>query len=267
MMAIRTVSRTSHQGQSDATEFKQRGLEAAFTVNMKVFQAKFQGRFQYFHFDLNCGSGINADFGCIGSPIAFVRAAESVGVEDYFAGFCDINSEHLRELHRHNEVGENDRCYRFHGHNASLVEAVPEIILARGENPKYAVGMVLADPNGTDVPLDELEWLSEACPRMDIVINWNSTQFKRDRGAFGEDRPTLEDAMRRVRKDHWLIREPAGVWQWTLVIGRNVHVGDHKALGFYSLESLKGQEIFDRCGFKGGINPNRDHPSQLEFAL
>ena len=265
MMADRNVSRSTHQGQSDITEFKQRGLEAAFTVNLKVFQAKFKGRFRYFHFDLNCGSGTNEDFGCIGSPIAFIRAAESAGVNDYFAGFCDINEQHLEALQGHKEIGENDQCFMFHGPNASLIEAIPEIIEARGEKPKYAIGMILADPNGTEVPLEQMEWLSRICPRMDIVINWNSTQFKRDFGAFGQGRPTLDGAMRRLRKAHWLIREPVKAWQWTLVIGRNVEVGDHKALGFYRLESEKGQEIFDRCGFKGGVNPSRPPAPQMEI--
>lgn len=269
-MADKNVSRSMHQGQSDATEFKQRGLQAAFGVNLRVFGHGFERRgfpFTYFHFDLNCGSGVNEQYGCIGSPIAFIRAAKEVGVEQYFAGFCDINQQALGRLMDHEEVAHNMRCHEFNCLNSSLIEAIPEVIRARGENPKHALGMVLSDPNGSDVPLEQMEWLSRVCPKMDFVVNWNSTQFKRNIGAFGADRPTLSSAIERLNKEHWLIRKPAGMWQWTLLIGRNKKIGGSASLGFYPLDSDIGQEIFDTCAFKGGVNPDRGPDPQMALGL
>lgn len=269
-MTRENVPRTNHQGQSDTTEFKQRGLQAAFEVNLRVFGNGFERKgypFTYFHFDLNCGSGLNEQFSCIGSPLAFVQAAERTGVESYFAGFCDINPQHLGELMGRDSITGNTRCFTFHGSNASLIEAIPEIIRARGENPKHALGMVLSDPNGSDVPLDQMEWLASECPKLDFVVNWNSTQFKRDRGAFGDTRPTLTSALDRLNKRHWLIRKPAGVWQWTLLIGRNMRIGGQPSLGFYPLDSEIGQDIYDTCGFKAGLNPARGPGPQMGLAL
>lgn len=245
------------QGQGVTTEFKERGLQAAFTINLKVFNglnARYNNAWSYFHFDLNCGSGINEEVGCIGSPIAFINAAEQTGCQSYFAGFCDTNETALAKLLKTQQVSESDRCFCFHGDNKSLIDAIPNIISVK-EKPSKAMGMILSDPNGSQIPLESLEWLSRECPRIDFCLNWNSTQFKRNRGAFGTQHPTLHDAIVKLNKAHWLIREPMGCWQWTLLIGRNTKIGEHPALGFYNLDSKKGQAIFEKCNYTKGIKP------------
>lgn len=154
------------------------------------------------------------------------------------------------------EIKNNEeRCFLFHGDNASLIDAIPDII-DNIDRPEKAMGMILSDPNGAGIPLDPLARLSNKCPKLDLVLNWNSTQFKRNRGAFGDDRPTMRDALDMLNKKHWLIRQPMGRWQWTLLIGRNERIGEHPALGFYHLESPKGQDIFRRCNFAKGIDPD-----------
>lgn len=68
----------SEQGQSAfATEIKQRGLMAAFAINLAIFQRQYGNnpRARYLHVDLNAGSGFNDKVGCIGSPLAFLAAA------------------------------------------------------------------------------------------------------------------------------------------------------------------------------------------------
>ncbi len=153
-----------------------------------------------------------------------------------------------------NGIRQNPDCFVFNGDNASLIDAFPSIV-STFENPKFAMGMVLSDPNGAEIPLNKLEWLSKETPRIDFCLNWNSTQFKRNRGAFGDHRPTMEEAISRLNKKHWLIRQPMGRWQWTLLIGRNMPISEHQALGFYHLDSTKGQDIFRRCNFVKGIDP------------
>lgn len=237
------------QGQSDATEFKERGLEAAFSINLKIFKAKvasrFGNRFPYWHFDLNCGCGINEKIGCIGSPLAFIRAVESIGLQSYFAGFCDIDENQLRTLMARDSVRGNAQCFSFHGKNAALVEAIPDII-AKIERPQRAVGMVLSDPNGFEVPLDELAALSHRCPGIDIAIHWN-TRIRRLFRGHGWEFVDIDEAIAMLNKQHWLIREPLGAHQWTVLIGRNIKIGDHKTLGYFHLDSEKGQSIMRRC--------------------
>lgn len=252
------------QGQSDATEFKERGLEAAFAINLKIFKStiarKFGDRFPYWHFDLNCGCGINDKIGCIGSPLAFLRAVESAGLSRYFAGFCDINQDHLSSLMAREALINNDQCFAFHGRNASLVESIPDIIRSV-ERPERAVGMVLSDPNGFEVPLDELADLSRKCPGIDIAIHWN-TRIRRLYRGHGWEFVDIDEAIAMLNKSHWLIREPRGNHQWTVLIGRNIKTGDHKTLGYYHLDSPKGADIMDRC--KARL---QDNDPQAEFDL
>lgn len=244
-----TVRSLPKQGQSDATEFKERGLEAAFAINTRIFKskivAKHGDRFPYWHFDLNCGCGINEKIGCIGSPLAFIRAAETVGLPRYFAGFCDINAEYLAALMDRDAIRDNRQVFPFHGRNASLVEAIPDII-RKVEKPERAIGMVLSDPNGFEVPLDELAELSRQCPGIDIAIHWNARIRRLFRGQ-GWDFVDIDEAIAMLGKRHWLIREPRGAHQWTVLIGRNIKIGDHKALGYFHLDSEKGRDIMRRC--------------------
>jgi len=237
--------RSIKQGQSDATEFKERGLEAAFSINLRIFKAKFGVRFPYWHFDLNCGSGINEKIGCIGSPLAFLRAAESVECTRYFAGFCDINQDHLASLMAREQVRDNAQCFTFHGRNASLVNSIPDLI-RKVERPERAVGMVLSDPNGFEVPLDELADLARQCPGIDIAIHWNSRIRRLYRGQ-GWAYTDIDEAIAMLGKKHWLIRDPRGAHQWTVLIGRNIKTGDHKTLGYFHLDSPKGEDIMRRC--------------------
>lgn len=233
------------QGQSDATEAKERGLGAAFSTNLRIFGSRFGSnpRAIYMHFDLNCGSGTNEEVGCDGSPIAFLHAAKRAEVQRFMASFVDRDTKAVKELLVHSAVAGDDRCFVHHGDNAEYIDAIPDIIRGRRERPEWAIGSVLCDPNGTDIPVVKLSQLAVACPRLDVFLNWNSAAYKRQRGSKG----TLAEAVEAIGKKHWLIRAPIGIHQFTVLIGRNVSVNDHKAEGFYHLESEHGRAIFDRC--------------------
>lgn len=252
------------QGQSDATEFKERGLEAAFAINLKIFKARiadrFGDRFPYWHFDINCGCGINEKIGCIGSPLAFLRAVESIGLRRYFAGFCDIDERQLGVLMARDQVRNNEQCFTFHGRNDALIDAIPDII-TKVEKPERAVGMVLSDPNGFEVPLDNLAELSMRCPGIDIAIHWN-TRIRRLYRGQGWEFVDIDEAIDMLGKRYWLIREPRGAHQWTVLIGRNIKTGDHKTLGYFHLDSEKGQDIMRRC--KARLQKDKTH-LELEF--
>jgi hypothetical protein len=178
-------------------------------------------------------------------------AVQETGCERFFAGFCDLDSSKLTTLFNRPELQRQD-CWAFNGDNNELAYAIPELIQQQGENPNYAVGMVLADPNGADIPLESLEWLAQTCPKLDFIINWNSARAKGNRAnpVYGGDQyPTLETAIRRLNKQHWLIRQPLSAHQFTLLIGRNTKIGDHRSLGFHHLHSPVGQAIFRTCNF------------------
>lgn len=241
------------QGQSAiVTEAKERGLSLTFKNNLWVFRRlknRFRkSKFKYFHFDLNCGSGWNEDVGCIGSPIAFIDSANEVGVDSFYAAFCDNDLNAIATLNNNVKVATDERCYCFAEDNNNFIGKIRNIIIDNGENPDKVIGMVLSDPNGTSIPINSLAELSVSVPRLDIAIHWNSAAFKRVRGSFGADRPTLELALSKIYKKQWLIRKPIGQWQWTMLIGRNYNIYD-KQDDFYDLSSPSGQSIFAKCNY------------------
>jgi hypothetical protein len=233
-----------HGQSADATEIKQRGLSFAFRIGLNVIR-KFP-QYRYFHFDLNAGSGFNEEAGCIGSPLAFLSAVRRIDCSNYFAGFCDNNKEQIKLLLKRDEL-DHDRCRIFHGDNAEFLMMVPEMIHRCGERLNYAVGSVLSDPNGADVPIDAIVAFARQCPRIDIIFHWNSTITKRLRNGIKPTQITLDEVTRIVPKRHWLIREPAGIHQFTILIGRNFVFGDWPSRGFYHLDSARGQDALQRC--------------------
>lgn len=243
-----TAIAKTEQGQSAiATEGKQRGLMAAFAVNLGIFQRKHGSnpRAKYLHVDLNSGSGFNEQVKCIGSPLAFLAAAHAKEVARFHAVFCDQNESYVRSLMARPEVASEDRAYVVCGDNAAYCSAIPHVAEMIGERREYVIGSVLCDPNGTDIPVDELATLAGQCPRMDIMLNLAATGFKRNKHLDVR----VNDIVRAIPKKHWLIREPVGQWQWTMLIGRNVEVGDHRALGFHHLESKKGGELMELVSY------------------
>jgi hypothetical protein len=53
-----------------------------------------------------------------------------------------------------------------------------------------------------------------------------------------------EQVLNSLHKKHWLVRRTQiGGDQFLLAVGRNLPTRDHKALGFYRLESPEGQAI------------------------
>jgi three-Cys-motif partner protein len=236
------------QGQGDATEIKQRGLSFAFRIGLFVIQRPDfkQWGFNYFHFDLHAGSGYNEDAHCNGSPLTYLNEAKIAGCENYIAGFCDRDADAVKSLLQYPQL-QDRRCSVFHGDNSELLAMVPDIIGYFRENRKHAIGSVLSDPNGAAVPIDALADLAESCPKIDVILHWNSTITKRLRYGNKPEQIVLEDVPGLIKKQHWLIREPATAHQFTILIGRNLRTSDYPAMGFYHLDSERGQEILERC--------------------
>jgi hypothetical protein len=251
----------SEQGQSAfATEIKQRGLMAAFAINLAIFQRQYGNnpRARYLHVDLNAGSGFNDKVGCIGSPLAFLAAAHAKEVSRFTAVFCDQNEDHVRTLMARPEVASEERAFVVLGDNAAYCAAVPHVAEAIGERREYVIGSVLCDPNGTEVPTDELAVLADQCPRMDVMLNVAATALKRNKHLGVR----IEDIVKAIPKRHWLIREPVGDWQWTMLIGRNIEVGQHRSLGFHHLDSRKGIELLDHVSRTAAERAEAGHPGQ-----
>ena len=256
------------QGQSKVTPDKLRGLAATLTINLQIFQRSFAEKHwaRYFHFDLNAGCGMNEKAGCVGSPLAFLSAAEGAGCRRFSAWFVDLDKGACQQLAERPSVGKEVAARRvaiYQGDNAAFTRRIPDLIEARGENPAMAFGTVLTDPNGTKgLPLDELVRLAARCHRLDLIINWNAAQWKRE--AVIEERASapgfnnreqarirLATALERLEqhKKHWLVRENLGKSQFIMLIGRNYDTGEYRKLGFHRRESELGKAVLLRGSY------------------
>ena len=117
------------------------------------------------------------------------------------------------------------------------------------------MGSVLIDPNSPNngIPWTQLERTLSVCKRLDVIMNFPATAMKRIKGSM--DRTghamggyvSLGDAMRRLKKQYWLIRKPRGAHQFTIIVGRNTEWNDHKALEFFDIRSQVGRELFAKA--------------------
>ena len=242
------------QGQGPTTEFKLRGIQSAISVTMRVATGLQQARFPYWHIDLNSGSGINARAGCIGSPLAFLQAADTLK-PNYRATFCDIRADAIRELKE--RVGANPRCECHCGNNRDVLPIVADRIRRAERNPHFAMGTVICDPNGYfyggQVPANAMAAFCREFPRIDVILNLNVRTRRLIRGCVEKRRAGWEDvkclALDEIpsflNRKHWLIRNliSKGGDQFVLMIGRNYRLGDHRAMGFHHMESKQGQSI------------------------
>ncbi len=249
------------QGQSDTTEKKERDLETVFVLQ-NIYFNRFKSKnpsqrnkFPYFHFDCHAGSGINEDVGVIGSPLLFREIAIQQGAKFIMVA---IEKNEERGLLLANRLKLFPNCFVQIGDNKELVESIPSIIRRFGDNPSFAFGSVLIDPNSPkdlnepSIPWDGLRELGRVCPKVDVVFNFPGTAMKRIRCTFGTENRyfvDLDKLPNRLRKKHLLIREPIGRTHFTLVVGRNYDYGDWKNRGFYDWNSREGKRLRRKARF------------------
>lgn len=243
------------QGQGAGTEYKERRLGAVFKINLCISKSPKLKDHPYFHFDLYAGSGYNELADCKGSPIAFIDAVKCSGRTNFYAHFVEQDKISCGQLYRRISRHEFwSRCSVHPGNNDSFIEAIPDLIRYRNQNPKKTIGSVLIDPNGHNVHWEKLEWLSTQCPKLDIVINYNTSIVKRitgieAKGSAGWYRGQLirlEEVPRLLNKKHVQISTPVppnSKNKFVVLICRNFRTGDHPNMGFYHWDSKEGERI------------------------
>jgi hypothetical protein len=230
---------TLRQGQSDlATEAKQRGLYYAFELGAAVIRKNASWVKPYLHFDINAGSGYNEIIGCDGSPITFTRVFHDL--PHFRATFIDCDAEQISTLSKRPLIRDDPRCRLHHGDNAEFLRTLQI-------NGTWQFGTILSDPNGSDIPIEELIYTSRRYHQIDHIYHWNSTITKRLKYGIKPSQIVLSDIPKLILKKFWLIREPIGPHQFAMLIGRNYRGNDWRSGGFYHLDSSQGEAIMDRC--------------------
>lgn len=249
------------QGQSISTIDKERRIGAALSVGMRIANARFGGkRYPFWFLDANCGTGHNAEVNVRGSPLVFWDVSRMcLPLMLPVAHFCDHNADAISQLKRRfAHMADASDATVWHCDNGIALRAFANRIQQQ-ENPQFAIGSVLFDPNGyfwhTQVPVGELEWFTTQFPRIDIILNLNIRTYHLQRGAGHAVLPPAE-VLASLHRSNWLVARAGGQNRHLLAVGRNIPTGDHKALGFYKAESEIGQRM---------LNVTRPEADQYSF--
>jgi hypothetical protein len=244
------------QGQSEYTFFKEYRFTPILAQSLRISKAAPVAQFAYYHVDLNAGGGYNTDVGVSGSPLNFLSAAARNDRPNFYAFFVDCKLSAIRELTTRPEVEAlSDRVSIFHADNSEVLPVVDAFIAARERRAECAMGSVLIDPNGyhKGVPWDALRVFCHAHPRMDVLMNLNARQFKLEESHIGADwqgKHTLRPVSTfpgLFRRPNWMLTEKTRIGgnDWIQLVGRTIRTAqrDYSSLGFYDLESERGQRI------------------------
>lgn len=256
------------QGQSPlGTRHKLEGIYDILHLCAKISlgaERKFEKwNYPFWFADLNCGSGWNEQANCYGSPIQFIEAMAEVN-RKFCAYFCDKDQNRCETslqtiVENYNDLTVGSKIRYFWKNNSKLLTKLADWIIDSGENPQYAVGAILSDPNGPSIdgfPLKEIVEFVEQFPRIDVILNVNVTTMKKCRGVkkiegFIDDWPakTLREMIQLIPKRYWLIREPvlSKGYYYVILCGRNIRTGDHRKLGFHQVASQTGFQIIQKA--------------------
>jgi len=179
-----------------------------------------------------------------GTPLTFMSVAEAEGV-DYRADLIEISSGNCAELERNVELERNAKKW-VHGeveyHNGDYRTESVQLL---GQPNGNEMGLIFADPSGDPPDFEILGQLAALRTRMEILIYLSSTNIKRVYQFTGK---RLVDGINAVGKGFWLIKNPVD-WdkhKWTFLLGASVPIfKDYKRIGFFRLDSARGQEIFE----------------------
>jgi hypothetical protein len=243
------------QGQSRATIDKERRIGSALKVCMSIAARKFANQgYNYWHADLNAGSGINDKIGVPGTPLVFFALAEELldGLppQIFFAERERSRANDLLGLIKTSSFAR--QSYLFPHDNEEVIEVFAEYIRKR-ERPQFAIGSVLIDPNGwffrnqknEGAPVAGLLRFVKEFLRIDVVLNLNVRAYQMQR-AHGHDVKSPRELMLELQKTFWLLsRAQYGGDRFIQMVGRNVETGDHKSLGIHKSNSSEGQVILD----------------------
>jgi hypothetical protein len=244
------------QGQGSGTHVKERGFGSAFSVSISLSSGVNAASYNYWHVDLNAGSGWNEQAQCDGSPIVFLNLAEQRRPK-YQAFFCDHNPNAAETLCR--RIG--GRGYVFQCDNSEILPIVSQRISECEPRPHYAVGSVVCDPNGyfgDAVPDAAIQVFAMAHPRIDLIFNLNIRTYRmglahvlkaqtesRKNAWRSKTWPSPREFPARFHRRHWLISNVSRTRgdRFIILIGRNYRTDGSRAMGHHALESTQGQDV------------------------
>jgi len=182
---------------------------------------------QFLYLDMNAGTGmLDLQDGrrVPGSPIRFLEAARAVGIA-CAPIFVEIKKKAFVELERNlllasaRAKADEDLLPLHRLINADSADVLRELMANPPARKPY--GLIYCDPNGCEVPFEDLARFSQMpiFERVDILVYVAGGAFKRV--ATVHDRPRLLEYLSTIRKRHWAVRQERGPDQWTFLFGTN----------------------------------------------
>jgi len=208
-------------------------IKIAFNVMLKHYS------YVYRYYDINAGCGEYE--GIRGSPLMFLETIDSLLLPDEIcidAVFVEENSANVDKLKLcftgRRELPKNVRFKIICDDNKKIL-------------PNYrgnGYGLLYHDPNGC-FDHELLTIFAKQNPKLDILINCNSTAIKRSHAALNTE--NLVHRIDKIGKRNWFIRDVFGHHQWTFLFGCNwTDFPVLRNIGFHNLFSRAGLNIFER---------------------
>lgn len=208
-------------GQSGKTADKHAEMRKMFAMALTMTKRLRAGKYpseralpEFVYVDLHAGYGVYPD-GAKGSPQLFIDEAERLG-EPYRAIFCDVGAEQLLSLMA--LYGSNPNVSIVGGDHAKTIDDVAALVQAARGDRGVVYGLVLADPNGADVPVDAINRVASGFggSRIDVAISAGATSFKRRDGL------RLPGVVNTVEKKFFkCFADIGGEWQWQIWVASN----------------------------------------------
>lgn len=249
----------NHHGNSNATGHKEQLFSLCQGWSVSIANKNADDK-PYWAFDLTAGSGSNPHFPS--SPEVVLRSkarhrhvylVEKIkrrfqALKTRFPEQQSLFSDSRQTL----EIVKDD--------NRKFVPRIPGIIRLMGDDPRYAHGIVISDPNGAIHPMPELRELMRLCPRLDIILRVGSVH--KTQGYAAKHPGWLKERDRKIFKStdvmglkrSWLVaRLPGGRGGAILFFGTNYpgEVPGKVSLGLHHFRSSEGQKILSWMD-KGG---------------
>ncbi len=228
---------------SDETPQKQASFAALLYLQLsivkKIWLKNKWANPPFMYIDLHGGPGIDEN-GDNGSPLVFYHIARHLSIP-YDAIIYEADKKTHKSLEKH--CGDLMVMDVRHADNNILLQD-PEFSVIE----KWKFGLVYSDPSNADPSLDVLRHLSIVRPTMDIAINIAPATYKRIMKSHGTlDRLTVE--LEKIKKE-WLVREPHGKHQWSLLFGTGFSdFPAWSAKGFESIRSELGRSWWLKIGY------------------
>ncbi|VAW40122.1 hypothetical protein MNBD_CHLOROFLEXI01-4366 [hydrothermal vent metagenome] len=200
----------------------------------------------YKYVDLTSGKGFSPDGKIPGSPLVFLRNAESKLQIPYRADFIEEVEKNIIELQSNvaDEIAKNNWNNPDIHFHLGKYQALAKSLFGQRDLKEF--GLIFVDPSGNAPDFDALKQICTLRPKMEILIYVSTTSIKR---IYQHTNKLLSDYMQDIGKKYWLVRKPINwdQYKWTFLMGSNSDIfKDYKKIDFLRLDSSEAQAFFPK---------------------